>query len=453
MSVVWKRGHKLFSKIMGGVKMIENALQIFWTEKYRPSTLEDIILPEKEKETIYQAIKMGKIPHYLFIGPPGTGKTSLAKVIINELNATSLIINASEERGIDTIRDKVMRFIQIAIDKPKIVLLDEADSLTGEAQASLRNVMETYSNLVRFILTGNYDKFIAPIKDRCEVVRFKQLSKGECLSVLRRIVVNENIELETGDELTKIIDTFYPSIRKMIANLQKYSTPIKNQDGEIVGYKLKLPEKLSKEDETDFEDIYNMFVSGKDIHTIREKLYELGITDFIPLYRFFFKKFVESGDELAAITTTEYMYRDTFVADKEINFVGMMLSIRNRAYPFIIANNIENIIEGDRGIESDKVRISQYPSKQQLTPTQQPPSFHSTQPNLPTPKSKPKLPKLPTLYNPQPTNTPPNTQSQLQPSSLHNLNKLLKSTRAKLKDSENTTDFTNAINDIYNQFT
>jgi replication factor C small subunit len=434
-----------------------------WTEKYRPKTLDDIVLPEDEKEQLRSAIKSGRIPHYLFIGPPGVGKTSLAKVIINELNALSLIINASEERGIDTIRDKVMRFVGIKTEKPKIVFLDEADSLTGEAQASLRNVMETYADNCRFILTGNYDKFIAPIKDRCEVIRFKQLSKNDCIGILRKIVVNENIELETGDEIDRIVDTFYPSIRKMISTLQKYSEPIKDDNDNVIGYKLNLPQLLNKETDTGVESIYEMFSSGKSIQEIREQIYEQGITDFIPVYRYFFKKFVENGDEISAILATEYAYRDTFSADKELNFVGFLLALKHKAIPYMIYNNVKQIVSKPNS------EFSQ-PTNQNIQ-VQKQPTIPQPKPNLPEPKPevnkqsqtqnvvqgefpqpipKPAQPKpLPSLPTPKKKPTLPNIGNMNKPKPKPNQN--IQQLNSILKGSKPTNDFNSTVDELYNQ--
>ena len=465
-----------------------------WTEKYRPKTLDDIVLPEDEKEQLRSAIKSGRIPHYLFIGPPGVGKTSLAKVIINELNALSLIINASEERGIDTIRDKVMRFVGIKTEKPKIVFLDEADSLTGEAQASLRNVMETYADNCRFILTGNYDKFIAPIKDRCEVIRFKQLSKNDCIGILRKIVVNENIELETGDEIDRIVDTYYPSIRKMISTLQKYSEPIKDNDGNVIGYKLNLPQSLNTETDTGVESIYEMFNGGKSIQEIREQIYEQGITDFIPVYGYFFKKFVENGNELSAILATEYAYRDSFAADKELNFVGFLLALKNRAIPYVIYDDVKRVVESKPtykqntqpinkpqvsnnqqpaiqpsvNIEQQTLIQSQTPTSQQPMPQQQ--TEQGTLSNFPMPNqtSTPKLPKLPSnkgkvglpkigSSNQQSNITSkqisqPNVNSKPSNPKLSKLNQLLKKkVTPSIDQQSNTTDFDKAVDDIYGE--
>ncbi len=403
-----------------------------WTEKYRPKTLDEIILPEEHKEMIRTAIINRNLPHLILIGPPGTGKTSLAKVIINELDALPLIINASEERGIDTIRNKVLNFIQVASSKPKIVFLDEADNLTPDAQAVLRNVMETYSDSARFILTGNYDKFIAPIKDRCKVIPFRQVSKDEALGILRKIAFSENVILEKGDELERIVEAFYPSLRKMISTLQDYS--LRQEDG---SYILKLPENLVREnDELNIDEVIGLLRTGHPYKALRVALEKSG-QDIDKVYKSLIKKYIELGDEIASLIVAEFLYRHSFVADKEVNLLACLVAIKNRALPFVLVDGTSQSVNSrtlqqpnNRQVERPipvapqqvkreeipkPVEIPSNPSAntQQFTSqdNRQASKVESTIPNLPAPQQSntSQIPNLPPpISNQQNSNPIPN---------------------------------------------
>ena len=150
-------------------------------EKYRSKTLDSYVGNEHIKKTIEQYLGQNDIQNLIFYGPAGTGKTTLAKLIVNNLDCDYLYINASDERGIETIRDKVSGFASTASFKPlKVVILDEADFLTIQAQASLRNVIETFSRTTRFIMTCNYvERIIDPLQSRCQVLKIIPPSKGE----------------------------------------------------------------------------------------------------------------------------------------------------------------------------------------------------------------------------------------------------------------------------------
>jgi replication factor C small subunit len=201
-------------------------IENIWFEKYRPQTLNDMIIDDGVRNIIEN---FGKdIPHLLLTGTPGVGKTSLAKIICNDiLKCDHLYINASDENGVDTIREKVVGFAQtMSFDGGiKIVILDECDGLSKSAQRILRNVIESYSATTRFILTGNYKhKIEAALQSRCQSLTLHTSLKDvvrRCCDILKQ----ENIEIPNDQKknLVELIKSHYPDIRKCINELEKYS--------------------------------------------------------------------------------------------------------------------------------------------------------------------------------------------------------------------------------------
>lgn len=203
---------------------------MLWVEKYRPETFDEIVGNRDIVNEIEKQVEDGSIPHMAFFGPAGVGKTTAATVIARELfgsvdDTSFMELNASDERGINVIRNKVKKFAgRKSLDGAhKIVFLDEADSLTSDAQNSLRRVMEQYHESCRFILTGNYPhKLIKPLRSRCTVYEFDKVSKSEAIRALERINDEEGLELETEllEQLTRIYDG---DLRQQIGKLQSLS--------------------------------------------------------------------------------------------------------------------------------------------------------------------------------------------------------------------------------------
>lgn len=299
-----------------------------WVEKYRPTSLSDVLLTENERN--YFNSITDDIPNLLFFGNAGTGKTTLAKVLINDvLKCQYIYINASDECGVDTIRNKVVSFAQVrSIDGlKKVVVLDEADGLSPESQRVLRNVMEEYHNTTRFILTGNYiSKIIEPLKSRCVSFELKT-SVDDVIKRSISILVKEKIEI-TDDEKKKIssfIHKRFPDIRRIINDLQLFS----------VSGKLNI---LESDNISNFSDsLYSKILSGESSLSIRKYVIEnesLFNNNYQSLLKSLFEIFYESNikeniKKLILIDIGEYMYKDNFVLDHEINFYCCINSIEN----------------------------------------------------------------------------------------------------------------------------
>ena len=199
-------------------EMVDNSL---WVEKYRPIKLDDYVGNEHLKEKVSGYIESEDVPHLLLFGRAGTGKTTLAKLIVKSIECDYMVINASDENNVDTVRNKVKNFASSqGFKKYKIIILDEFDYMTPNAQAILRNLMETFSKHCRFILTCNYvEKIIDPIQSRCQTFQIVPPSKKEVAVQLDKILKSENVNYDVKD-LVPIIDSSYPDIRKIINTCQ-----------------------------------------------------------------------------------------------------------------------------------------------------------------------------------------------------------------------------------------
>ncbi len=297
--------------------MKENTLLV---EKYRPTTLEYYVGNENIKEVIQKYLNQNDIQNFIFYGGAGTGKTTLAKIIVKNLDCDFLYLNASDENGIDTIREKVKGFASTASFKGiKVVILDEADFITIQGQAALRNVIETFSRSTRFILTCNYiERIIDPIQSRCQVLKIVPPSKLDTAKHTAWVLDQEEISYETGD-IKSIVNQYYPDLRKMLNTIQ--SSTINNKlllDKDVLvssNYMLSIIKELS---------------TSKNWKNIRQIIADSGVKDFEELYRFLFdnsSKYASDREGSVAIILNEHLYQSNFRIDKEINIMSAISKI------------------------------------------------------------------------------------------------------------------------------
>ena len=291
-----------------------------WIERYRSENLEQYIGNDAVKDRITDCIAKNDIPHFIFSGTAGTGKTTLAKLIVKNIKCDYLYINASDENGIDIIRDKVKTFASTSTFQPlKVVILDEADFLTQPAQAALRNLIEEYSMVTRFVLTCNYiERLIEPLQSRCEIHVLKPPTKG---AVAKHICTNildvEGVKYELPD-VALLVKEFYPDVRSIIKNLQagvkdgKYEWIALNTD-----WFAAIVEVLKSRD-------------SKAWYTIRQIVADAQVDDFQAAYKYLFDnldKFSYGHDAELSVVLDEHIWRAGVVPDKEINFAAAIAKI------------------------------------------------------------------------------------------------------------------------------
>ncbi len=295
-----------------------------WVERYRPQDLSTYVGNEHLKSKVERFLNDGNIPHLLLYGRAGGGKTTLAKIIVNNTECDYLYINASDERNIDLVRDKLKTFASSVGFKPmKVVILDEADYLNvNSAQPALRNLMETFSAHCRFILTCNYvEKIIDPIQSRCQTYKIVPPSKKEVAVHAKTILEKENISFDL-DDLALVVTAGYPDLRKVINELQRMSINGKlsvDKDGMIHNeFKLQFLDAIR---------------NGESIGTIRKMVADSNFTEYTELYRLLYDEVESFGvDKMPEIIAdiSKGSYQDVLVVDKEINFIATVSNILGR---------------------------------------------------------------------------------------------------------------------------
>jgi len=294
-----------------------------WVEKYRPSNLDTYIGNDQLKSKVKVYLESGDLPHLLLFGKAGTGKTTLAKLLVNNIECDYLYINASDENNVDTVRTKVKSFAStMGFKDYKVIILDECDYITPNAQAALRNLMETFSKHCRFILTCNFvERIIDPIQSRCQTFQVIPPDRKQVAIHISNILTSENVESEVSD-IALLVNSGYPDIRRVINSAQRQSI-----DGKLTidkqsivenDYKLKLLEILKKQDK------------ASAFKNIRQLLADSQVKDYADLFRLLYDEVDSYGKGHIAeciLVIAKYELSDAQVVDKEINAMAMIIEI------------------------------------------------------------------------------------------------------------------------------
>ena len=302
--------------------------EFLWVERYRPQTIDECILPEGLKKTFKEFIASGQLPNFLFCGTAGVGKTTIAKALCNEIGAEYLLINGSEESGIDVLRTKIKSFASTVslTDSKKVVILDEADYLNANStQPALRGFIEEFSGNCRFIFTCNFrNRIIEPLHSRCSVVEFKIDGKDKqqiAANFFKRaagILKDENIEFDPK-VVAEVVTKHFPEYRRILNELQRYSVTGKIDSGILVN--------LSQES---FRELVG-FLKEKKFPEVRKWVAKNSDIETTQLFKELYDNAVEFLDSSTihhlVLILADYQYKAAFVADHELNTTAAMVEI------------------------------------------------------------------------------------------------------------------------------
>lgn len=305
-------------------EQVQKSDHSLWVEKYRPDVIDSYICDDQLKNVVNDFISRKDIPHLLFHGKAGTGKTTLAKILTKNIPCDVMYVNASDNTGVDFVRDKIKPFASsMGFHDLKVVILDEADYMSTNSQASLRNLMETYSKNTRFILTCNYvEKIIAPLMSRSQVFKLEPPLMKDVAVYVKNILDKENIKYSMPD-IASVTKDFYPDVRKIVNFLQQSST----------SGTLKLVANQSKNVDLKNKIIIalkNCKTNPKAFNDIRQLVNDSGIKMFEELYTELYDRAEEfaPGKEInVIIEVSESIYQSAMVVDKEITFMACIAKL------------------------------------------------------------------------------------------------------------------------------
>jgi len=309
--------------------MTTNSTEFLWTERYRPQTIQECILPESLKSTFQKIVDGGEMHNLLLTGTAGLGKTTVARALCNELNLDYILINGSEESGIDVLRNKIKQFassVSLLSNGPKVVILDEADYLNPQStQPALRGFIEEFSNNCRFILTCNFkNRVIEPLHSRCAVIEFNTSKKAlaglaqKFMARLESILKTEKVKYEPA-VVAELIMKYAPDWRRVLGECQRYSASGAIDTGLLTNLTdVNLSGLVKALREKDFKTMRSWVVNNMDLEpaAIFRKIYD-NMVDYAK----------PASVPQVVLILADYQYKDAFVADHELNLVACMTEL------------------------------------------------------------------------------------------------------------------------------
>lgn len=297
-----------------------------WVEKYRPKTIDDCILPKEQKDYFLNLVRNGEIQNMLLCGTAGTGKTTVARALCEQLNSDYIIINGSEESGIDVLRTKIKSFASTVsfTGNTKVVILDEADYLNpNSTQPALRGFIEEFANNCRFIFTCNFkNRIIQPLHSRCAVIEFKipnQEKPKMAAQFYRRVVDIMSFESIEFDQkvMAKVVEKHFPDFRRTLNELQRYAQSGRIDEGILINLSdANMQELIMALKEKDWKRMRSWVVNNLD-------------NDPVSLFRKIYDTVVPQTNQVPqlVLTLADYQYKSAFVSDQEINLVACLTEI------------------------------------------------------------------------------------------------------------------------------